>query len=186
MKIYTRNGDSGFTSLFGGSKVSKTDPRIEAYGHCDELNSLLGWVLVEIRKTGKLDEMIPVFTKIQSTLFTAGSRLATDNAEMRKKLANISKEDVEDLEVQIDEMTEPLPELKNFVLPGGTEIAARIHMARTMSRRLERAVLEFYQDNNESDEVIMAYLNRISDFLFVAARFANYKLGQEDILWVST
>jgi cob(I)alamin adenosyltransferase len=186
MKIYTKKGDKGFTSLFGGSKVAKTEPRLEAYGDCDELNSLLGWALVEISKSSELSLLQSPLQSIQSNLFTMGSRLATDNADMRKKIGPLQTSEIEKLEKCIDDMSNELPELKNFILPGGSETSARLHVARTVSRRLERAILRFYQDNDESDPTIMAYANRISDFLFVAARYANHKLGQNDVPWVSS
>ena len=183
MKIYTKNGDRGFTSLFGGSKVWKADPRLEAYGSCDELNSLLGWALVEISKSSSLQVMTSLLEKIQALLFVIGSQLATDNADMRKKLSQVSAQDTESLEQAIDKMNEVLPDLKNFILPGGCEAASRLHLARTMSRRAERAILYFYQECDESDEVIMAFMNRLSDFLFVAARFANHNQGTGDVAW---
>ena len=185
MKIYTKTGDKGETSLYGGKKVSKADPRLDAYGSCDELNSLLGWALSEINNIDKLSELHGVLHKTQSHLFTIGSRLATADAELRQKLGHISEEDVKNLEAEIDKMTAQLPELKNFILPGGSESAARLHMARTTSRSTERAIIHFFDNSDEGDPLIMTYMNRLSDYLFVAARYANLKLGTEDVPWLS-
>ena len=185
MKIYTKTGDKGTTALFGGEKISKADPRLDAYGSCDNLNSVLGWTLSEISGVDNLSDLQVILTKTQSNLFTIGSRLATADAELRKKLGHIAESDVEELETNIDKMTDELPPLKSFILPGGTEAASRLHMSRTASRSTERSIIHFFENSEEADPLIMVYINRLSDFLFVAARYANFKMGTEDVPWIS-
>ncbi|HET7711237.1 MAG TPA: cob(I)yrinic acid a,c-diamide adenosyltransferase, partial [Thermoanaerobaculia bacterium] len=164
MKIYTRTGDRGETSLLGGARVRKDHPRIEAYGTVDELNSYIG-VVRALWAEGPIDEEL---ASIQRDLFEIGAQLASDSA----RFAGVGPERVADLEREIDTMEEKLPPLTAFILPGGSMIAAHLHVARTVCRRAERLVIALA---NEESRPTVAYLNRLSDYLFVAARFANLK-----------
>ena len=163
-KIYTRGGDKGETSLGDGSRISKLDPRVAAMGDVDELNSLVGWA-------GGLE-------RIQNELFDLGADLAVPFVEGGERL-RITDEAVDRLEREIDEANAPLPELKSFVLPGGSERAVRLFLARAVCRRAERTVLAVPDTN----PLVAVYLNRLSDLLFVLARAANAEAGVEGPLW---
>ncbi len=166
MKIYTKTGDKGETSLYGGKRVFKNNLRIEAYGCIDELNSAIGLVLSKI-KNEKLDE-------IQKDLFLIGSILAG--------YENTKDFDIRKLEDWIDGLEKDLPPIKNFIIPGGCEAAGFLHLARSICRKAERRVVELSQKEN-FDENIIVYLNRLSDFLFVLARFENNKSGIKEEIW---
>jgi cob(I)alamin adenosyltransferase len=163
-RIYTRGGDKGETSLGDGSRVSKLDPRVAAMGDVDELNSLVGWA-------GGLD-------RVQNELFDVGADLSVPFAAGDERL-RVTEEAVERLEQEIDEANEQLPELKSFVLPGGSERAARLFLARAVCRRAERAVLAVPDTN----PLAAIYLNRLSDLLFVLGRAANAEGGVDEPLW---
>lgn len=171
MKIYTRTGDRGETSLFGGARVPKNDPRIDAYGTIDELNSHLGVVLAMDRDTQLL--------AVQRDLFEIGAHLASPGTS---RFTGVPASRIEDLERSIDVMEAALTPLKSFILPGGSPAAAQLHVARTVCRRAERLVVALHDDDPATQSSI-AYLNRLSDYLFVAARFANFKAGVEDVPW---
>ena len=171
-KIYTRGGDAGQTSLGDGSRVSKLDPRIVAYGLVDELNSHIGVVLA-----GDLPSTLRTpLARIQNELFDVGADLSTPR-EIEGRL-RATQEQVDALERDCDELNEPLPELKSFVLPGGSEAAARLHVARTVARRAELASLA-----SDVNPLARVYLNRLSDLLFIAARTANAAAGVDEPLW---
>jgi cob(I)alamin adenosyltransferase len=179
MKIYTKTGDDGSTGLLGGSRVSKGDPRIECYGLIDELNASLGWAGA-VTPLGELPEQLRA---VQSDLFVIGSHLAiADGAPPPASLPALDESIVARLEMQIDAAVAQLPALRNFILPGGSEQAARLHVARTVCRRAERRLVDFAQDRPVAP-VILTYLNRLSDWLFVQARLANQNAGVEDALW---
>ena len=175
MKIYTRTGDEGQTSLFGGARVAKNDARIEAYGTVDELNSQLGVV----RATWPQSTLDTLFARIQSDLFEVGAHLASPGTS---RFAGVDQERVTELEQRIDAMESELEPLKNFILPAGCLPSAQIHVARTVCRRAERLVVALADDTVATRSTI-AYLNRLSDFLFVAARFANLQAGVPDVPW---
>jgi len=168
VKIYTRTGDHGETSLFGGKRVAKHDARIEAYGTVDELNSFLGAV------TG-VDE-IPA---IQSDLFEIGAHLASPGTS---RFPGVDVSRIEELERSIDAMERELAPLTSFILPGGSPAAAQLHIARTVCRRAERRVTVL-EDETPATQSTIRYLNRLSDWLFVAARFANHRAGVADVPW---
>lgn len=168
MKIYTRTGDHGQTSLFGGTRVAKHDARIEAYGTVDELNSFLGAV------TG-IDEL----PAIQSDLFEIGAHLASPGTS---RFPGVDAARIEALEQAIDAMERELTPLTTFILPGGSPAAAQLHIARTVCRRAERRVVAL-EDDSPATRSTIAYLNRLSDYLFVAARFANHRAGVADVPW---
>lgn len=177
MKIYTKTGDKGTTSLVYGQRVSKNDLRVEAYGTCDEANSTIGLALSQLHMgsfEGK-DEVGDIFKKIQTTLFHVGAELATPpGKEVKWK---VSEEDITLLEQTIDKWDEKLPALTNFVLPGGSQAGSTLHVARTIVRRAERRAVAIGEDVNP---LVCSYLNRLSDFLFVAARYVNQQLGMSE------
>jgi cob(I)alamin adenosyltransferase len=176
-KIYTRGGDKGETSLGDGSRVSKLDPRIAAYGAVDELNSQLGVVLA-----GELPEPLRApLARVQNELFDLGADLSVPFAVKDEKL-RVTQEMIDGLERLCDELNEPLPELKSFVLPGGTDAAARLHVARTIARRAERDALAA-DETHGVNPLALVYLNRLSDLLFIAARAANALAGVDEPLW---
>ncbi|THE12876.1 cob(I)yrinic acid a,c-diamide adenosyltransferase [Bacillus timonensis] len=177
MKIYTKTGDKGTTSLVYGQRVSKTDLRVEAYGTCDEANSMIGLALSHLHEFqfDSKEELEQVFKKVQTTLFHVGAELATPaGKEVKWK---VSEEDITLLEETIDKWDAENPPLTNFVLPGGSQAGAALHVARTIVRRAERNAVAIGEDANP---LVNSYLNRLSDFLFVAARYVNQKLGQSE------
>ena len=178
LKIYTRTGDEGLTSLFSGGRVSKTHPRVQAYGTVDELNSLLGTA----QAAGPQPLVSTMIEKIQHQLFTIGSDLATP-AETRSA-PRIGSTDTAWLESEIDRMTEALPPLRHFILPGGTPSASQIHVARCVCRRGERLVVLLAEQEPINRETLI-YLNRLSDFLFTLARYENFLSGVDERIWVA-
>lgn len=181
MKIYTKTGDEGDTGLFGGGRVRKDNPRVAAYGEVDELNSSIGVV----RATAPLDFFDQLFESIQRDLFSIGGHLATPDPEkVRKALekAELSEARVTEFERTMDEADTELAPLKAFVLPGGTPKAAALHLARTVCRRAERAVVHLAQQESVP-ELFLVYLNRLSDLLFTLARLANARAGVADQTW---
>ena len=175
MKIYTRTGDAGETSLFGGTRVPKNDPRIDAYGTVDELNAFVGAARASAPKSAIDAELAAV----QSDLFDVGAQLASPGSS-RFTGADVHR--IEELERAIDRMEAELAPLKSFILPGGSEAAARLHIARTVCRRAERLVVALH---DQSLATTTTYLNRLSDYLFVAARYANHRNGVDDVTWSS-
>lgn len=180
MKIYTKTGDKGTTSLIGGTKVPKNDIRIETYGTVDELNSWIGMINDQLHDGAFTSEL----KEIQDRLFTMGSSLATDADKAPKmKLPDLTNADIEFLERRIDEMTAALPVMKSFILPGGHVAVSSIHLGRCVCRRAERLAVNMQQHQLFIDEIIIRYLNRLSDYLFTLARFAAQKLGVDEIPW---
>jgi len=178
MKIYTKTGDKGQTSLLGGTRVLKSDDRIEAYGTVDELNSYIGLVRdQEINATRR-----NLLKEIQDRLFTVGSSLAADPAKNKTILPDLHEIDIKLLEDEIDRMNEQLPELRAFILPGGHESVSFCHLARTVCRRAERQVIRLGQHEPVEASVIQ-YLNRLSDYLFVLARKMAQELNAEEVKW---
>ena len=181
MKIYTKTGDAGQTGLFGGGRVSKDDPRVEAYGDVDELNAFLG--------TARSVEMMPrideVLVPIQRDLFSIGALLATPDLEkMHDHLAKAQIDDsrIASLEQEIDACDRELEPLRAFIVPGGTPKAAALHVARTVCRRAERRVIHL-QKEVEIPQIVVVYLNRLSDLLFTLARIANTRAGAGEVTW---
>lgn len=195
-KIYTKSGDQGSTRLVDGQKVLKSNLRVEAYGCVDELNSQLGFCrsLIQESLTAhphlmKIDQKI---FRIQNHLFNLGSLLACEDREMKSHLRSLDLSHVQFLEMSIDKLSTDLPELKNFILPGGHLISSSLHVARTICRRSERKVVRLFKDpgqdpeiHQNTDEVFfeLIYLNRLSDFLFVAARWVQNQFQLTDIAW---
>lgn len=181
MKIYTKTGDTGLTGLFGGGRVPKHNPRVNAYGEVDELNSTIGVV----RATAPVAFKDELFAAIQRDLFSIGGHLATPDPEkVRAALAkaDLSTGQVTLFERTIDEADAVLPPLRAFVLPAGTPKAAALHLARTTCRRAERAVVALAQDA-DVPPAFLVYLNRLSDLLFALARLANHEAGVADVTW---
>ena len=180
MKIYTKTGDKGNTSLIGGTKVPKSDVRIDTYGTVDELNSWIGLINDQLND----EEFRPVLKEVQDRLFTIGSSLATDADKAPKmKLPDLKASDIEFLEKQIDQMTAQLPPMKSFILPGGHVAVSSIHVTRCVCRRAERLAVGMQQHDLFVDQQVIQYLNRLSDYLFTLARYAAQKLGAEEIPW---
>ena len=181
MKIYTRTGDAGETGLFGGIRVGKDDARVEAYGTVDELNSCLG-VARSLAPSAQTDASL---LQIQSDLFTVGAELAcAPGKEDKLRVTPVGEADIARLEGWIDRSEAPLEPLKNFVLPGGCPSAAELHRARTVCRRAERRTLTAGRSSPIRPEVVI-YLNRLSDLLFVLARYENHRAQVADIPWYS-
>ncbi len=185
MKIYTRQGDGGDTSLFGGQRVPKDDVRVAAYGSVDELNSVLGFIVA--RLPAELQAWREPLQSLQSDCFTIGALLATpkSGAEKPAHIPELAEERVAEIESWIDRLDEELEPLRAFVLPGGAEAAATLHLARSVCRRAERQVVTL-SHHAEVDAVVLKYLNRISDLLFTLARAANARLGVADNEWHPT
>lgn len=180
MKIYTKTGDEGLTSLFSGKRVPKDDDLIEAYGTVDELNSILGLVLTENISAS----MRARVTMLQHELFELGSDLATpwDDAAFSSKIKRMHATSSERLESEMDEAEEKLGKLTQFILPGGTKVAAYLHLARTVCRRAERKITSLFIENKVNPEAFI-YLNRLSDWCFMMARLTNLESGTPDITW---
>lgn len=179
MKIYTKTGDHGETSLFGGQRVSKNHSRIDAYGTVDELNSILG-----LARTSDISTVLDVLLeKLQNELFVLGSDLATP-PEKEGRINRINRKHINHLEQDIDRLDSDLEPLKSFILPGGTRGASYLHLARTVCRRAERICYSCRQSEIISDHV-MIYLNRLSDLLFVMARHQNMSQNTKDVLWTT-
>ena len=180
MKIYTKKGDAGQTSLLGGVRVPKHHLRIEAYGTVDELNSYLGVLKDQMPADAEYSDFLK---EIQDALFTLGSHLASDpSASSMMKLPEVTEADVERLEKSIDEMDGQLPALKNFVLPGGHPANSFAHVARCVCRRAERLVVQLSEEA-EISAVILQYLNRLSDWLFTFARMMSFKTSSQEVAW---
>ena len=181
MKIYTKTGDAGQTGLFGGGRVSKDDPRVEAYGDVDELNAFLG-AARSVEMMPRIDE---VLVPVQRDLFSIGALLATPDLEkMHDHLAKAQIDDsrIASLEQEIDACDRELEPLRAFIVPGGTPKAAALHVARTVCRRAERRVIHL-QKEVEIPQIVVVYLNRLSDLLFTLARVANTRAGAGEVTW---
>lgn len=179
-KIYTKTGDLGSTSLIGGTRVPKSHLRIETYGTIDELNSHIGLICDLISD----EEGRKMLREIQDRLFTIGSSLACDpEKETRMKIPDLKQTDVAVLEKEIDRMTEQLPEMKSFILPGGHSTVSFIHIARCVCRRCERLCVHLHEEQLYIDPLVITYINRLSDYLFVLGRYVAQLLGAPEIPW---
>ena len=183
MKIYTKNGDKGKTSLVSGSSISKADSRLRAYGELDELNSHIGFSLVESQNLSELQ--LTLLKKVQDELFVAGSHLATESEKRKQlKLPELTDDLTEEIEKSIDLLSSEIPELKNFILPGGCELSARFNLCRVICRRVETTVVALQEElPSEVPGELVILLNRLSDYFFVVARWANIKSNTEEIIW---
>jgi cob(I)alamin adenosyltransferase len=179
-KIYTRRGDDGSTGLFGGPRVRKDDLRVAAYGDVDELNSALGVAREELPE----GDLRTLLDELQSELFTLGAQLATPDASAApKEIPRIGAQQTDRLEREIDRLTEELPPMRNFILPSGSRAGAALHLCRTVCRRAERKMVEL-ADSSPVPPEALAYVNRLSDLLFVMARAANLRAGGREIPWI--
>ena len=178
MKIYTKTGDKGQTSLVGGTRVSKTELRIEAYGTVDELNSYVGLVRDQAVNNDRKD----ILKEIQDRLFTIGSILASEPEQTKKRIPDLHESDIELLEKEMDRMDESLEPMRFFILPGGHQSVSFGHLARTVCRRAERIVVRLSQET-EVNDLVIRYLNRLSDYLFVLCRIMIKDLNIEEISW---
>lgn len=178
MKIYTKTGDDGTTGIQNGARISKTDSRIQAYGMVDEINSFLGIIL------SKLDEkdLENLITKIQNDLFVVGSDLS--NPDLKNTQNRVNDEMIKTLEENIDNLEKKLPPITKFILPGGHEIAALVHVSRSITRRAEIFVI-FLSEKEKINNNCIIYLNRLSDLLFVIARTINQRKNVKDVIWNS-
>jgi len=181
-RIYTKRGDGGETGLVGGQRVPKDSPRIEAYGTVDELNAYVGLATVSCVEDKRLAALGAILLRVQHELFNLGSILATEPQDVHPKQPRVSEAEVSRLEREIDAMNEGLPELRSFVLPGGTRLNAELHVCRTVCRRAERLLVGFARSEPVPAETIQ-YLNRLSDALFVWSRWVNHALGVPEVLW---
>ena len=179
MKIYTKTGDKGLTSLIGGTRVPKSDLRIDCYGTVDELNSYIG--LIQCQDIA--DQYKHHLKEIQDRLFTVGAYLASDPAHSRMKIPDLHDADILFLEQEMDTMTALLPPLKHFILPGGQTTVSYCHVARCICRKAERLVVQLAGESHV-DEKMTVYLNRLSDYLFVLARKLNQDAGTAEYIWI--
>ncbi|MBC23004.1 MAG: ATP:cob(I)alamin adenosyltransferase [Phycisphaerae bacterium] len=184
MKLYTRTGDDGTTGLIGGDRVDKDNERIEAYGTVDELNACLGLACCCLGTGSFSDHAGRILSSIQSRLFDMGAELATVKGSDDQSVQRIDGDMVRQLEKDIDLMSSMAPPIRNFVIPGGCELAARLHLARTVCRRGERLLIGLVRQEQASLEVLK-FLNRLSDLLFAMARAANADAGIEDVPWIA-
>lgn len=178
MKIYTKTGDQGLTSLIGGTRVPKSDLRIDCYGTVDELNSYIGLLRDQPVNNSRRD----LLKEIQDRLFTIGASLASDPDKSKMRLPDLHAEDVTLLEQEMDRMNATLPELREFILPGGHSAVSFAHVARCVCRRAERLVIGLQQESFVA-ELVIIYLNRLSDYLFVLSRQMAHELGVEEVTW---
>jgi cob(I)alamin adenosyltransferase len=184
-KIYTKTGDEGETGLVSGNRAFKSDDRIDLYGDLDELNSRIGWCcsLLAIEQ-GQLN-LIDFLHHIQSTIFNLGSNLACEvENRIKYKLPQVTDEFILDLEKEIDRMDGELEPLKNFILPGGTQVASAIHLCRTSTRSVERKLVSYFRlTQEELPKNSIVFLNRLSDYFFILGRYLNKEAGMPEILW---
>ena len=178
MKLYTKTGDDGTTALFGGQRVQKHCLRVEAYGTVDELNAAVGLTAVACSH----QELSTILTRLQNALFQLGAVLCSPPGPLPRHIKPITQDHITAAERDIDALCAPLPELKNFILPGGSELAARLHLSRCVARRAERIIVSLSQ-HEPIDPLVVVYVNRLSDLFFAMARRANQLEGIEDVVW---
>jgi cob(I)alamin adenosyltransferase len=180
-KIYTKTGDLGNTSLIGGTKIPKSHIRIESYGNIDELNSYIGLLSDYLQD----EDLRSVLKEVQDRLFTIGSSLACDpDKETGMHIPDLTETDILFLEREIDRMNDALPIMKHFILPGGHVVISTIHITRCVCRRAERGVVNLLQNEQFVELLVIKYLNRLSDYLFVLARYVGKQLGVDEVIWM--
>jgi len=180
MKIYTKTGDSGTTALYGGRRVSKSDLQIESFGTVDELNCYIGLIADTDHNTNR----VAFLRTIQSTLFDIGAILASDASKPNLKLPKVNPEEIMELEQLIDEMTAELPVQQYFILPGGHVTVSYCHLARTVCRRAERVIVALREHGGNVPDIILQYINRLSDYLFVLARYKGKEANVSEVYWI--
>ena len=183
-KVYTRGGDQGETSLIGGDRVSKADPRLDCYGTVDELNAVGGLAIEALGSSAAGGHLVPILRRVQNELFNLGCELATPDPEKRENMPRIEQRHIDGLERDIDAVNDDLPALTSFVLPGGGWASAYFHLARTVCRRVERLVVDLAA-KEDVGVLSVQYLNRLSDALFVWGRWSAHKDGKDEPLWDS-
>ncbi len=181
-KVYTKTGDQGQTSLAGNKRIAKNACRMAVIGDIDELNSHVGLVMELLKPIKKLHSVHEKCMRIQHELFNMGAQLAVLSEDRRTDTPIVRQQEIAQLENEIDVMNERLPTLTSFILPGGCEISAVLHIARTVCRRAERSMVDF-SAMNQLDAEQLPYMNRLSDWLFVAARYVTYQLNEKEVLW---
>ena len=182
-RVYTKTGDKGLTNIVGGHKISKSNLRVNAFGEIEELNSLIGLCSVEvIKKIDSEHSQYRYLQRIQHELFNLGNMIATLPRDFKSNMPAIDELDIKYMENNIDMLNERLPILKSFILPGGSELSVKFHIARSVCRRCERLVVEL-SENENLDCLIIKYLNRLSDLLFVLSRWANHVQNIEEYVW---
>jgi cob(I)alamin adenosyltransferase len=181
-RVYTKTGDDGTTGLVGGDRAAKDAPRIEAYGTVDELNAAIGLVVHALARSAARAQLEPILRRVQNELFNLGAELATPDAARRARSPAVAERHIERLEHELDELNEGLPELRSFILPGGGEASAFLHLARTICRRAERRTVSLARTHSAGEHSVK-YLNRLSDALFVFGRFAAAVDGEPEPLW---
>jgi cob(I)alamin adenosyltransferase len=183
-RVYTKAGDQGETSLVGGERVSKASARVDCYGAVDELNAVVGLVRSALAGgSAAAPTLQPILARVQNELFNLGAELATPDPERRARSPRIEARHVTALEEEIDQLNDDLPELRSFVLPGGGWTSSYLHLARTVCRRAERLVVALAASEGEVGELVVAYLNRLSDAFFVFGRWAALVEGESEPLW---
>jgi cob(I)alamin adenosyltransferase len=188
MKIYTKTGDTGHTSLIAGTRIPKTNLRVVTYGTADELNSHIGLLVAELESLGTFHSLCKQLFEVQNLLFNAGSILACEDPKLLSRLDPVSEAHVVRLEKQMDEWTHELPKLSQFILPGGSKVGAQLHICRTVCRRAERNIVSLIESMDppgvpEELKIVLIFMNRLSDYFFVGARWVNLKLNRPDVLW---
>lgn len=187
-KVYTKQGDQGQTSLAGGQRLTKDEPRMQCIGYLDELNAYLGWALTSLDQGSEhatIHHLNKMLLAVQHQLFDAGAQLAILPEDQRDNTPRLLQRDIDHLEQSIDQLNESLPKLTSFILPGGGEASCRFHIARSVCRHLERSLVTFNQTDDELDPLILSYVNRLSDWLFVAARAVAQTQDYSETLWQS-
>ena len=182
-KIYTKTGDRGQTSLMDGSRVPKSHIRVETYGTIDELNAVLGVTISELRNKNYESKIKKELLSIQNDLFEIGSRLSNPSVAIEKKFISYLENRIQEFEKEIDDMTEKLPVLTNFILPGGGRAGAQLHITRTVVRRVERRIIALSQEE-KVEEMFIKYFNRLSDLFFTMSRFVNFTEKKNETIWV--
>lgn len=185
-KVYTRTGDKGETGLVGGSRALKSDSRIDLYGEVDELNSRIGFATSLLAKDLKFQDTLDFLHHVQSILFDLGSNLACEQENREKyKLPQIRLSSIEEMEKNIDRMDQEIEPIKSFILPGGTEASSAFHLCRTSARTVERKMVHYYHETKEElPDHALVYVNRLSDYFFVLARYINHHQQGKEILWI--
>lgn len=185
-KVYTKTGDKGETGLVGGSRALKSDHRIDLYGEVDELNSRIGFATSLLAQENKFTEILNLLHRIQSALFDLGSNLACEEENRAKfKLPQIKEKAITEMEESIDKMDGELEPLKSFILPGGSLASAALHLCRTSARNVERKMVAYHNESGEAlPDHALAYINRLSDYFFVLARYVNHQQNGKEILWI--
>ena len=181
-KVYTKTGDSGYTSIVGGHKFIKSDLRIEVFGEIEHLNCSIGSCISNLNRSPSNANVYDYLILLQNELFNLGNMISTLNEDLNSKMPSIDDNSIKQMEIQIDSLNANLPTLKSFVLPGGSRLSVQFNLSRTICRRCERLTVQL-SNEEEIDSIVVKYLNRLSDFLFVLGRWSNCEEGISENLW---